>query len=149
MFSVTPQFIEFISIIGIAVLSGIIVGIKRELKMKPAGLKVHIMTCVGAAIFAFISLNIDGALDKSRVIAAIVTAIGFLGAGLIWSKDDKVGGLSSATIIWAMTGIGILSGMTMFVEAIAASIVLVILDLLADIIEGKQINRKKDEKISN
>ena len=94
------------------------IGLEREIRQKSAGLRTHTLVGVGAALFMLISkygftdVVIPGQviLDPSRVAAQIVTGIGFLGAGLIFVRQDAVRGLTTAAAIWVTAAIGAASG---------------------------------------
>lgn len=95
-----------------ATFCGLIIGWERELRHKVAGIRTHVIVCVGACIFAslsFILIN-DYNEDPTRIISQIVTGVGFLGAGLIFKNDDKVSGVTSAAFIWLIAAIGTLIG---------------------------------------
>lgn len=115
------------------VMAGII-GFDREFKSRPAGLRTHILVCVGAAIVALIQQQIvaevielaitqpaiAGAVrsDPSRLIAQVVSGIGFLGAGTIIITKHSVMGLTTAASLWAMAGLGLAIGMGYYKIAI-------------------------------
>ena len=94
-----------------AVLGGAI-GVERELRERQAGLRTHLVVCVGAALFtlvgayAFVSPN----TDPSRIAAQIVTGIGFLGAGAIIRQGLSVRGLTTAATLWLVAAIGMAAG---------------------------------------
>lgn len=127
--------------IWVAILCGIIVGIEREIKGKDAGIKTSIFICVGAALFSYIGGNLDGTYDSARVLSQIVSGVGFIGGGVIVFDQDKVRGLTSATIIWVSAAIGIMCGLEMYFEAIMCSITIigveVIIDTIKRFIRGK------------
>ena len=123
---------------------GALVGLERELKNKDAGIKTTVFICVGACIFTFISLNISGSNDVSRVIAQIVKGVGFLGGGVIFKDRDSVTGLTSAAIIWMTAGIGCLIGLGYYAEAGMASLTIVCLDFGFDYLKNIfRINKDK------
>src|SRR5512137_2356971 len=91
-----------------AVLGGII-GYQRERAGKPAGLRTHMLICIGATLFTLVSIyGFGSGSDPARVAANIVTGIGFIGAGAIIfrSSDGYVLGLTTASTIWVAAGIG-------------------------------------------
>jgi len=100
--------------IGAALLAGAILGIDRELKRKPAGLRTHSMVCVGASIvvLAVIGSSPGDADALSRAVQGIITGIGFLGAGVIMQHEDegRVEGLTTAASIWVAAALGIACG---------------------------------------
>ena len=111
---------------------GAIIGYQRERAGKPAGLRTHVLICVGAALFTVASIYGFGAAgDPARVAAGIVAGIGFLGAGaIIRGGEGIVAGLTTAATIWAVAGIGLAAGAGLYVvSALTTVIVLIILFL--------------------
>ena len=122
--------VEMILRLLLAAALGAIIGYQRERANKAAGLRTHILICVGSAIFAIASLYGFGATaDPSRVAAGIVAGIGFLGAGaIIRTGEGFVAGLTTAATIWAVAGVGLAAGAGLYlVSAVAAGIVLIVL----------------------
>jgi putative Mg2+ transporter-C (MgtC) family protein len=120
-----------------SIICGGIIGIDRELKKKHAGMRTSIFICVGAALFSYISQNIPGVLDSSRVTAQIVSGIGFIGGGVIIFNQDRLRGLTSAAIIWLIAALGVLNGMGMYYEAIMTSITVVVIDVFLGKVKWK------------
>ena len=110
---------------------GAIIGYQRERANKPAGLRTHILICVGAALFTVASIYGFGTDDAARVAAGVVAGIGFLGAGAILrSGEGIVAGLTTAATIWAVAGIGLAAGAGLYlVSAVSTVIVLIVLFL--------------------
>ncbi len=108
---------------------GSIIGIEREMREQPAGLRTHMLVCMGAALFvtlAAIALE-AGEGDPSayaRIIAGVVTGVGFLGAGTIFREKTHVLGLSTAADIWVIAAIGSAVGMGQYIAAFAATLIL-------------------------
>jgi putative Mg2+ transporter-C (MgtC) family protein len=102
----------------LATLGGGAIGLERELRNKPAGLRTHILVSVGVTLFIMVPLVLspDGAEPTSRVIQGIAAGIGFLGAGEILrvpsptDGSDRVQGLTSAAAIWVAAAIGAAAG---------------------------------------
>src|SRR3989442_12396163 len=90
-----------------AVLGGLI-GIEREIRDKPAGLRTNILICVGSALFMSLSAQIAHLLggDPTRIAAQIISGIGFLGAGAVLHSHGFVLGLTTAATIWVVAGGG-------------------------------------------
>lgn len=96
-----------------ATVCGLIIGVERELKKKVAGIRTHVLICVGVTIFSsigFILVKDHFSLDPTRIIGQIITGIGFLGGGVIFKNADHVVGVTSAAFIWFMASIGVLIG---------------------------------------
>ena len=109
---------------------GAVIGYQRERAGKPAGLRTHILICVGAALFTIASLyGFGAAADPARVAAGIVAGIGFLGAGaIVHTGEGIVAGLTTAATIWAVAGIGLAVGAGLYLgSAVATALILVVL----------------------
>lgn len=95
--------------IVVAIICGGIIGLERQLRGKPAGIRTSILICLGTEVFvalgALLTTDIAGA-DPSRVVGQVVTGIGFLGAGVIMAKEGLVQGVTSAAVIWMLAAIG-------------------------------------------
>jgi putative Mg2+ transporter-C (MgtC) family protein len=111
---------------------GAIIGYQRERAAKPAGLRTHVLICVGAALFTVASLyGFGGAADPARVAAGIVAGIGFLGAGAIIRRERGiVEGLTTAATIWAVAAIGLAAGAGLYIVAgVTTAVILIVLYL--------------------
>ena len=115
-----------------AVLGGLI-GLEREFHGRPAGLRTHILVCLGAAVimdssqlfqeaFALKGAESVFRIDPGRIAAGVVTGIGFLGAGVIVRSHDFVRGLTTAACIWFVAAIGIVTGCGLYLPAIIATV---------------------------
>ena len=91
---------------------GASIGIEREFSDKAAGLRTHILICVGSCLFMIVSKNFTGVVgaDPTRIAAQIVAGIGFLGAGAIMHEGERVVGLTTAATIWVVAAIGMAVG---------------------------------------
>jgi putative Mg2+ transporter-C (MgtC) family protein len=110
----------------LAALLGAVIGLQREKAGKPAGLRTHILICMGSALFTIVSIyGFSGNADPSRIAAGIVTGIGFIGAGVIFRgmRGDKVMGITTAASIWVTAAIGIASGCGLYAIAVTAAVV--------------------------
>lgn len=114
----------------LAVILGGMVGFEREHKSRPAGLRTHILVCVGAALVQITSINYaknNGIpMDPMRLGAQVISGIGFLGAGTIIKEGANIKGLTTAASLWAVGCIGLATGSGLYFEAIAATIVILI-----------------------
>jgi putative Mg2+ transporter-C (MgtC) family protein len=115
------------------ILSGI-VGLEREVSLKPAGLRTHVLVGLGSTLITILSLQAFPGSDPSRVAAAIVVGIGFLGAGTIIKTREKVIGLTTAATLWIVASIGVAIGAGFYLLAIVTTI-LAFLVLKLDIFE--------------
>ncbi len=103
------------------VLSGI-VGLEREVSLKPAGLRTHILVGLGSTLLTILSSQGFPDSDRSRIAASIVVGIGFLGAGTIIKTEEKVIGLTTAATLWIVSSIGMAVGSGYYLLAIAVTI---------------------------
>ena len=120
---------EFILRLFIAlVLSGFI-GIERQLRKEPAGLRTHMLVCLGSTLVTIISYSVFY-MDPAKIAASILTGIGFLGAGTIIARKGKVIGLTTAASLWFVAGLGIVIGVGQYILAIISAVFsLIILNL--------------------
>ena len=148
------QFFNFDIILRliISLILGFSLGLERELTNKYAGLRTHILVCLGACIFTLLSIygfptfapgdniivdNATGIRDTSRVAAQIVTGIGFIGAGTVLRNGPMVFGLTTAATLWIAASIGMACGAGMFSVAILSTIISVAVLTLIRIFERR------------
>ncbi|MDA3970774.1 MAG: MgtC/SapB family protein [Desulfobulbaceae bacterium] len=106
-----------------AVLCGGLIGLERQLRGKPAGIRTSILICMGTQIFVYLgSTLITGVADPGRVIGQVVSGVGFLGGGVIMSKDGLVIGVTSAAVIWVLAAIGATIGLGQLTYAVIITI---------------------------
>ncbi|OOF40832.1 hypothetical protein BKK50_09090 [Rodentibacter rarus] len=143
----------------LALLLGSIIGLERELKHKPVGIKtcsiIAITTCVltmvsiqAAEHYAQVSENIR--TDPMRLAAQVISGIGFLGAGVILhKKNDAISGLTTAAIIWAAAGIGIATGAGFIFDALIATAMILVAVRFSPMVQRlvRRKGRKKKTKI--
>lgn len=120
-----------------AVLGGII-GIEREIRDKPAGLRTNILICVGSTLF----MSISTVFGDTRIGAQIISGIGFLGAGAVLHSHGFVLGLTTAATIWVVAGVGMALGSGMYLVAVFATamslVTLYFLSFVEDKIQGRK-----------
>ena len=119
--------LDIVSVV-LAVLLGGAIGLERELRGKPAGLRTNVRICLGAAVFTIISKQMaEGHADSiTRIAAQIVTGIGFLGAGAIIQDRGSVHGLTTAATIWLVASIGMACGAGLYKFAIVSTIIAIV-----------------------
>jgi len=124
--------VEMVLRLLLATALGAIIGYQRERAGKPAGLRTHVLICLGAALFTVASLYGFGAVaDPARVAAGIVAGIGFLGAGAIIHREGGlVAGLTTAATIWAVAAIGLAAGAGLYLVSAVTTILVSIVLLL-------------------
>jgi len=122
--------------LSLAALFGALIGLERERKNWAAGLRTHMMVCVGSCLimivsafgFADILASDHVALDPSRVAAQVVSGIGFIGAGtILFMKQGTIHGLTTAAGLWTVAGIGLATGGGMYFAAGATTIIALII----------------------
>ena len=122
-----------------AVVCGAILGIERRLKHKHVGLKTMIMISVGSSLFIdCVSLITNNTDSISRIIAQIITGIGFLGAGvIIKDANDKISGLTTAALVWVSSALGVLCGTGHGLDAVEVTLLITTLVVGITFIENK------------
>ena len=146
--------IDFLIRILAAVILGFLLGLERELTNKYAGLRTHILVCLGACIFTILSIygfptfadgdnviinQATGVRDTGRVAAQIVTGIGFIGAGTVLRHGPVIIGLTTAATLWISAAIGMTCGVGMYDVAIVTTIISVAVLTLIRVFEKKFI----------
>lgn len=109
----------------LATLLGSVIGLERQWRQRFAGLRTNALVAAGSAAFAAAAMSPFCKGNPSPVIGAIVTGIGFLGAGVIFKEDFNVSGLNTAATLWCSSAVGALSGMDLKIEAIALAAVVI------------------------
>ncbi|MDG5785913.1 MgtC/SapB family protein [Evansella sp. AB-P1] len=121
--------------LSIALFFGMLIGIDRQLKHKPLGLKTSMVICVASCLVTIVSIQsfhqfaspTFNAMDPMRLAAQIVSGVGFLGAGVILRRsNDVISGLTSAAMIWAASGLGIAVGAGFYFEGLVAVVLLIV-----------------------
>lgn len=130
---------DFVVKIIIAAISGLVIGLEREVKGKSAGLKTNALVSIGAAVFILASLKYAGQefVDTTRVLSQVVAGIGFLGAGVILQQKDKIKGLTTAATIWCSAGVGCLSALGLYAEVIIVTVLVVTINIIFSFIDRK------------
>lgn len=126
-----------------AVLGGII-GLERELKRKPAGLRTNMFICFGSALFTILSTELAGEFgvgDHTRIAAQIIPGIGFIGAGSILHDKGGVSGITTAATIFVVASIGMAAGGGLYLVAIFSTMLIYLALHLLGILE-RQLNLK-------
>jgi putative Mg2+ transporter-C (MgtC) family protein len=144
--------------LGISAVFGLIIGLERELKRKPVGLKTSLVISVVSCLLTIVSIqsaymfpntnNVRITMDPLRLAAQIVSGIGFLGAGVILRRgNDSISGLTTAAMIWGAAGIGIAVGAGFYLEASVGVALLIIsvelVPFLMKLFGPKQLREKE------
>ncbi len=149
---------EILLKLGLSALFGLIIGLERELKRKPVGLKTSLVISIVSCLLTIVSIQsayvfpdsdkVKITMDPLRLAAQIVSGIGFLGAGVILRRgNDSISGLTTAALIWGAAGIGIAVGAGFYLEAFAGIALLIIsveiIPFLIKLIGPKQLRGKE------
>jgi putative Mg2+ transporter-C (MgtC) family protein len=103
---------------------GAAIGIERETRQKPAGLRTNILIALGSALFTMLSIDVGGAgSTPDRIAAQIVTGVGFLGGGAILRSGRNIHGMTTAATIWVNAAVGMAVGAGQFAMAIAGTLI--------------------------
>lgn len=136
---------EYVLRVLVACICGIVIGYERENRNKEAGIRTHAIVALGAALIMVVSKYGFGDIveyDASRVAAQIVSGIGFLGAGVIFVRNNAVSGLTTAAGIWATSGVGMAIGSGLYFVGIIIAVFIVFVQFLLH----KQFIIKKEHK---
>lgn len=125
---VTDSTLTQVFLLALAFVLCALIGVERQRKLKSAGLRTHTVVGLGAAVFTLVSaygfsnvIGTDVVLDPSRIAAQIVSGIGFLGAGVIFVRQNVVNGLTTAATVWMSAAIGMACGAGMPLIAVIAT----------------------------
>jgi putative Mg2+ transporter-C (MgtC) family protein len=127
----------------VAAILGGLIGLERQLRHKPAGLRTNLFICFGAAMYTILSAQLAGSFggDHTRVAAQIIPGIGFIGAGSILHARGSVVGLTTAATLFVVASVGMAAGGGLYITAIfATGLILIALELLR-VVETKMALR--------
>jgi putative Mg2+ transporter-C (MgtC) family protein len=129
--------IDLILRLLLAALLGALLGLEREYRQKPAGLRTNILIAVGSALFTLMSIQLaHGGGTPDRIASQIVTGVGFLGGGAILRGRTSVHGMTTAATIWVNAAIGMAAGAGEAVMATAATVITLIVLVVLPPIEA-------------
>lgn len=138
--------------ISLAAVLAFVPGIERELTGKFAGLRTHILVCVGACVFTLLSLygfkmhvqvDVVGVNDPARIAAQIITGIGFIGAGTVMRHGSNVFGITTAATLWMCAAIGMSCGCGEYSIAIISSFATLLVLIAIRKLEKRFLSKKK------
>lgn len=110
----------------LSVIAGGLIGLEREVVHKPAGIRTHMLVCLGSALFVLVAIE-TLPNEAARIIAGIATGIGFLGAGTIFKSKNQVNGLTTAASIWAVSAVGLAIGLGYYLMTIIAVVLILLI----------------------
>lgn len=139
---------EFFLKNGAAAMAGLLMGLERQFKGKPAGLKTNMLVALGACAFIIISLLFKdaGGTDMTRIVGQIVVGVGFLGAGVILhgEKGTKVEGLATAATIWCSAAAGCFAGFALYLPLLFFTVFVVVINLVFGYLNLKVKNHTRN-----
>ena len=125
--------VEYLVRIFVAACLGLLIGSERKNRNKSAGIRTHVIVALGAALIMVVSkygfMDVEKA-DAARVAAQVVSGIGFLGAGVIFVRNNLVNGLTTAAGIWATAGVGLALGSGMYVVGISSALLVLFIQFV-------------------
>jgi len=133
-----------------AILGGII-GWERDLRNKQAGVKTHLLVSVGSALIMILSIygfnemidHRNARFDPARLAHGVISGIGFLGAGVIMRKSNRVSGITTAATLWVVASIGLCVGAGFYVPALVGTVIILINAFVLRWIESKLLSSAK------
>jgi putative Mg2+ transporter-C (MgtC) family protein len=128
--------LDFMSRLAVGAALGVAIGFERQWRQRSAGLHTSSLVATGAALFALLD-SILGSGDHTRIIAGVVSGVGFIAAGVIIRDGNNVSGLNTAATIWATAAVGALAGLAFFEEAAMGAIAIILLNILLQPIAEK------------
>ena len=118
----TYDFLDTLLSLSAAFVLGTLIGAERQYRQRTAGLRTNVLVAVGAAAFVDLAMHLAGADGGVRVIAYVVSGIGFLGAGVIMKEGTNVRGLNTAATLWGSAAVGSCAGADMIAQAMALTV---------------------------
>ena len=116
------DFVDTLVSLFVAFVFGTLIGAERQYRQRSAGLRTNVLVAVGAAAFVDLADHLTGADVSVRVIAYVVSGIGFLGAGVIMKEGMNVRGLNTAATLWASAAVGSCAGADMVAQSAALTV---------------------------
>lgn len=135
----------------VATILGGIVGMEREVHDKAAGLRTHMLVCLGSCLITITSIHMYdlykgiGSVSPERIAAQIVSGIGFLGAGTIIRSQASIVGLTTAASLWAVAGIGLALGTGLYLVSIFTTAIMIVSLKFLPKIKDKVIHQKRED----
>lgn len=142
----TEPFSTYLTRLLISLVIGGAIGLEREFKGKPAGMRTNMLLCLGSCLIMIISIEITQfsprVADPGRIAAQVITGIGFLGAGTIMRSRFHVVGLTTAATMWALTALGLAIGAGYILLSVVVAVLitgtLIIIGFIEDRLETKR-----------
>ena len=138
--------VEILLQLILAAFLGMVIGLDREYRNQPAGLRTHMLVAVGACLFTVLSIHAFPGSDPARIASQVVVGIGFLGAGAIINRDGTKHHLTTAATIWVTAAVGMAVGAGAWFLALGAALLIwIILAVVRRWSKGNPKTAKADE----
>jgi putative Mg2+ transporter-C (MgtC) family protein len=121
--------LTFTGNIAVALILGVAIGLERQYRQHPAGLRTNALVCMGAALFVSLSRLMDDSNSPTRIASYIVSGVGFLGGGVILREGMNVKGMATAATLWCSAAVGTLAGAGFLVHAVIGAVAVLALHL--------------------
>lgn len=118
----TYDFLDTLASLTVAFVLGTIIGAERQYRLRTAGLRTNVLVAVGASAFVDLAMHLAAADGAVRVVAYVVSGIGFLGAGVIMKEGTNVRGLNTAATLWSSAAVGCCAGADLAAQAVALTV---------------------------
>jgi putative Mg2+ transporter-C (MgtC) family protein len=136
-------------VLGVAFVLGTAIGLERQWRQRSAGLRTTTLVATGAAAFAHLGMQLQGAEGATRIISYIVSGIGFLGAGVILKDGTNIRGLNTAATLWCSAAVGAVCGSGLLTEALVLTVFVLagntLLRPLVNYVNRRPINERVTE----
>jgi len=146
---------EIILRLLLSVIMGGIIGAERQLHRKAAGLRTHVLVCIGStlmmlvAIFIYYTFKEETNIDPGRIVGNVISGIGFLGAGTIIVTRGSIRGLTTAATLWVTAAVGLAIGCGFYFAALIATMLIIISLICLETFEEKFLLKKREESLDN
>ncbi|MCA2014722.1 MgtC/SapB family protein [Vibrio tritonius] len=118
-------------------LNGLLIGVERQTRGKPVGIRTSILIISGTYLFIAMGVSLSAnTLDQARVLGQIITGVGFLGAGVMMTQDGKIHGVTSAAVIWVLASLGLMIGLGYLVPSVVITLLTLTVLLGVDKVEN-------------
>ncbi|MBW3697546.1 MgtC/SapB family protein [Vibrio sp. T187] len=118
-------------------LNGVLIGVERQTRGKPVGIRTSILIIAGTYLFMTMAISLSpNTLDQARVLGQIITGVGFLGAGVMMTLNGKIHGVTSAAIIWMLAALGMMIALGHLSQSIVITLLALAVLLGVDKIEN-------------
>ena len=136
----------------LSVVLGGLIGLERQVHRRNAGLRTHILVCLGSCLIMLTSLHVFDiykkivSLDPARIAAGVITGIGFLGAGTIIREPEGVKGLTTAASLWVVAGIGLAVGCGFMRAGIFTTLLALVTLFVLRYVEGGMLYKEEQRQ---